>query len=215
MLGPLQMKITRQTGTELVLEDSTLWIAVVCFLGSLPFCGLALVHRQPRMVGGAILCWLFAVVWLRKTTMIFDAGRQTFSWRRLRYFKHASGSIPLSRISAVNVETSFGGNRGASAYRLALATPQGSFPLCDEYNGGRMRCEQLRDAILEFLTAGPGGAGAVPTTSSANETESSLRALVAEGRRVEAVGLLRRSQGASLSEAMTRVNQIAAAIRPK
>jgi len=217
------MKITRQTGTELVVEDGTLWIAAVCLLGSLPLLGMGIVHGHLRLIAEAFPWWLFAVVWLRRTRVCFDRTQGTVAWQRLRYFRRASGSLPLSRLSAINIETSLAGRGGANTYRLALATPEGSFPFSDEYSGGRMRCERVRESILEFLTAGAGG-GRVLTegsesasagdSSNSEETESSVRALVAQGRRIEAIELLRRS-GMSLGEAVTRVNQIAAAIRPE
>lgn len=217
------MKITRQTGTELVVEDGTLWIAALCVLGSLPLLGMGIAHRHVRLIAEALPWWLFAVVWLRRTRICFDRTQGTVVWQRLRYFRRASGNLPLSGLSAINIETSLGGRGGANTYRLALATPQGSFPFSDEYSGGRMRCERVREAILEFLTGGAGAGralseGSGSATADAGsldaETESSVRALVAQGRRIEAIELLRRS-GMSLGEAVTRVNQIVAAIRPE
>lgn len=216
------MKITRQTGTELVVADSTLWIAALCVAGSLPLLGMGIAHRHLRLIAEALPWWLFAVVWLRRTRVVFDRTRGTVDWQRLRYFQYASGSLPLSRLSAINIETTLGGRSGANTYRLALATPEGSFPFSDEYSGGRMRCERVRDAILEFLTSGAGGelalseaAGSAAAAPGAEETDSSVRALVAAGRRIEAIELLRRNQGMSLGEAVRRVNQIAAGIRPE
>ncbi|MGA7525464.1 MAG: hypothetical protein WBW84_23650 [Acidobacteriaceae bacterium] len=201
------MKIVRQSETELVLRDSSLWISVLLALAALP---VFYTSSLPGRRGNLIVAIFFAVgalVWLRKATVVFDAAQRTVYWRRMRFFRSVSGAVPFSEVAGIGTETS-SGSGGSTLYRLTLLTGQKAIPFTDHY-GGRDHWIQLREAAQRFLQTHRG----TPLPAPARDLDDSLRYLLRQGRRVEAIRLLERSERVDLPTATQRVNQLAVRLK--
>lgn len=204
------MKVVRQTDTELVLRESTLWISVLLALTALP---LFYASTLPRQRGDLILAIFFAVgalVWLRKATVAFDATQRTVHWSRMRFFRSASGTVPFSEIAGIGTETS-SGSGGSTLYRLTLLTGQKPIPFTDTFGGGRDRWVGLRETTQRFLQTHRGA----PLAAPGADLDDSLRALLRRGRKVEAVRLLETAEHLDLTTATQRVNQLAVRMNAK
>lgn len=202
------MKIVRQSDNELVLRDSTLWISILLALAALP---LFYASSLPGKRGNLVLALFFAIgalVWLRKATVVFDATQSAVRWRRMRFFRSASGTVPFSEINGIGTETS-SGSGGSTLYRLTLLTGHQSIPFTDTYGGDRDRWVSLRETTQKFLHTHRGAALPPP----AADLDDSLRALLRRGRKIEAVRLLRTAEHLDLTAATQRVNQLAARMR--
>jgi ribosomal protein L7/L12 len=93
-------------------------------------------------------------------------------------------------------------------YRLAILTPQGSVPMSDNYAGDQQKYEKLKQEILDFVH--PELAQAVAGSTAAAHAgdidyEASIRSLLQQGRRIDAIHLIRATQKLSLVEATDRV----------
>ncbi len=202
------MKIVRQSESELIFRESTLWISVVLALTALP---LFYASTLPGKRGNLILAIFFAVgavVWLRKATVVFDASQSSVRWRRMRFFRSASGTIPFAEVTGIGTESS-SGSGGSTLYRLTLLTGQGAIPFTDTFGGGRDRSALLRDTAQRFLQTHRGTALPAP----ASDLDASLRSLLLRGRRLEAVRLLEAAEHLDLTTATERVHQLAARMK--
>lgn len=198
------MKIVRQSDTELVLRESTLWISIVLAVAALP---LFYASRTPGERGNLILAIFFAIgalVWMRKATVTFDTAERSVRWRRMRFFRSASGTVPFSEIAGIGTETS-SGHGGSTLYRLTLLTGHGPIPFTDTYGPGREHWTHLRDVAQRFLQTHRG----TPLPAPGSDLDASLRSLLLRGRRVEAIRLLETAEHLDLTAAAQRVNQLA------
>ncbi|HEX3985548.1 MAG TPA: hypothetical protein VHX13_02970 [Acidobacteriaceae bacterium] len=202
------MKIVRQSDSELVLRESTLWISILLALAALP---LFYASTLPGNRGDLILAVFFAIgalVWLRKATVIFDAAQRAVRWRRMRFFRSASGTVPFSEIAGIGTETT-SGSGGSTLYRLTILTGQQPIPFTDTFGAGRDRWTHIRDTAQRFLRTIPGTSLPAP----GSDLDASLRSLLLRGRRVEAIRLLQTADHLDLSAATQRVNQLAVRIK--
>jgi hypothetical protein len=198
------MHVTRKTNQELVVVDSLIWISVLllCF-----FAGFAYkVYLEPtrNAAFGLGLVLLFVIIPLRKETVVFDAALQQARWKRLRMFKVGSGTIPFSTITGIAIEALASG-RGGATYRLSIQTADDKpVPMSDAYGNSRAHYEALQAEIVEFLHLD--GAKAAPAYDVGDE--ASIRSLLMEGRKIDAIKLLRNSRDIGLAEAKDQVDAI-------
>lgn len=200
------MKIVRQTETELVVQDSSMWLSVVLAACAFFPTYIAISQHDHRMFRAAGALTLFAIPWLRRATFAFDGATQTIRWRRLRYLWTRTGSIPFSDVRGIDIQSTLGGNSNVTIYRLALVTPQATVPMSDVYSSGESRIVSVRDAIEGFLKLAPTGRTASRTMAA--DFDASVRSLVQEGRKIDAIQLLQSFEKLSLTEATQRVNAI-------
>jgi hypothetical protein len=200
------MRILRQNPQELVVQESTEWLSYIFFAVCLPLVYRAVVAVQRGFLFTAAFFLLFAIAWLRKTTVVFDAGAQMARWRKRSPFKTTEGSIPFSAITGVGTETCAGGSNGGITYRLTILTAQGATPLSDTYSGGTKRHAAIREEILRFLKLDT--PHSLDSSDAPVADEASLRSLLRQGRKIDAVTLLRESARIGLTEAVQRVNEI-------
>jgi hypothetical protein len=197
------MHVTRKTNTELALVDSTIWVSVLLVSVSVPLLYIT-IERGGRAeflaVGFLMLC---AFLFWRKEVVVFDAARQRAAWWRRRAFKAVSGVVPFSEITGIGMESSAAGNN-VLTYRLTILTSGQPVPMSDVYRGDRQGCDSVRAQILEFLHLGGGEA----ESGSGVAHENSIQSLLRQGRKVDAIGLVRESEHIGLTEAVNRVNQI-------
>lgn len=148
------MRISRQTETELVVEESSLWITLLLGIASLPlFYAGALPGKHGNIITGLFFLTC-SLTFLRKSTFIFDAAQQAVRWNRMRFFKSSSGTIPFSEITGVNTESTCGRSGGSRIYRLTVTTTHGCIPMTDSYGSGRSTYASMRESILQFLGRG-------------------------------------------------------------
>lgn len=214
------MKVVRQTPAELVVRDSSVWLSVVLALAALLPLYIALTQGDRRLFTPAGLLLLFALAWVRRSAFTFSAALQRIDWRRVRYFRVATGTIPFSDVQSINIESTSGAN-GVIIYRLALATAsQGIVPMSDVYSSGEQRIASVRDTIQQFVkpanssAAAPGfsaTSASIPVNPDAARTAAlndSIRGFLQQGRKVDAILLVRQTEHLDLTEATFRVNHI-------
>ncbi|MGA9586250.1 MAG: hypothetical protein WBQ95_13030 [Terracidiphilus sp.] len=196
------MHVTRKTNTELALVDSSIWVSMFLLCVAVPIVYASMSHRKPNWLWAAGFFMLFAFLFWRKEVVVFDAARQQAAWRRRRAFKAASGMVPFGEIKGIGMESSSGGNN-VLVNRLTILTSGQPVPMSDVFAAGRKHYEGLRTEILEFLHLPDAGAE-VPGSGQ----RSSIESLLMQGRKIDAVELLRSSEKIGLSEAVNRVNKL-------
>jgi hypothetical protein len=193
------MKIVRQTPQELVAVDSTVWISMVCGLAALPGIYVALRDGELKPLCVAGLFILFALVAFGRMTFVFDRAQRTVRWNGRKTLKNESGTIPFDEITDIGTEA-ISGDGGAS-YRLAILTRQGPVPMAYAYSGNSQRYDSLRKTILDFVRPEAG-------SGSSEGNDASIRSLLAQGRKIDAITLVRASENLDLTQAVRRVNEV-------
>jgi hypothetical protein len=203
------MHVTRKTNQELVILDSSIWISVFLLCVSLFVAYRVMLQHNPRSLLLDGLFLIFILLFWRKEVIVFDAAAQKVTWTRRRLFKVATGSIPFSDITGIGMETSTATNN-VLVYRLTILTAQGSVPMADNYGCDQQKYEKLRIEILDFLKLDSNeNRNNSPSTSSDDiDDEASIRSLLQQGRRIDAIQLVRATQNLSLTEAHDRVTAL-------
>jgi len=201
------MRIARQTDHELVIEESSLWLSVVLFVAATALAFLTLSQNKPKGLLGAGLFFLFALMWVRKIVFRFDAGEQMVYWMGRVLFKVTTGNIPFSQITGIGTETSSGGKSGnVPTYRLSILTAVGSTPMSSAYGGNRNNYMSIREVVLRFLHLDASDASALRANLGVDE--ASVRSLLRQGRRVDAISLVQTGAKIGLTESVERVEEI-------
>jgi len=199
------MKVTRQTDKELVIEDSTLWMAAIAALAGLVLLVVAIAGGKIGGAAGACLFLLVAFIALQKSTFIFDADERIVRWRLLRYLNTLTGSMGFDAINDIGIQSTSSVSGGTS-YRLTLLTAKGAMPMSTAYSGGSKHHEALREQILLFIKGGKEQTAV--SASAAASLESSIVALLKQGRKIDAICLLTSNGEMNLTEATQRVKEI-------
>lgn len=165
----------------------------------------AAVQAKPKAFIVAGLFLLFALMLLRRETVVFDAGQQQVRWKRLRVFKVATGTLPFSEIKGIGVEATSDANRGLT-YRLTILTADKPLPMSDVYGNSDKHYESLKAEILQFLHLE--NAEAASQANAGVADDASLRSLLSQGRKIDAIQMLRRAENLSLTEAVRRIDEI-------
>jgi hypothetical protein len=206
------MRIAHQSPTELVVKDSSFWLTYLNAGIALLLLVAGISKTEPRVYLGAALFLLFAAITARGTTFTFDGMQRVVRWNGFKLFKKDSGTIPFDDIEDVTVEASSSGNSGTT-YRLSLLTKQGAVPMAYAYSGSSDSYGAMRREILTFLK--PGLQHAAPpaeTNGMPSDLASSIRSLLAQGRKIDAITLLRSREHIGLTEAVKRIDALAAAM---
>ena len=197
------MHVTRKTNQELVVVDSLIWLSVLLLCGFAFLTYRTILEPSGKTYFGLGLALLLALVSLRKETVVFDGTAQQVRWKRLRTLKVATGELPFSAITGIGIEALASGS-GGQTYRLAIQTADQPVPMSDVYGNGRAHYEQLQCEILEFLH--------LDRTKFATENdvgdEAPIRSLLMEGKKIEAIKLLRSRHNIGLAEAVDQVGVI-------
>lgn len=120
----------------------------------------------------------------------------------------------------INVEST-SSDKGTLTYRLAIATAsQGILPMSDVCSGGEQHIESVREAIEQFVKPSASGerapdsavtSASKPLNADAARTAAlndSIRGLLQQGRKIDAILLVRQTEHLDLTEATFRVNQV-------
>lgn len=196
------MHVTRKTNQELVVVDSSIWISVILLCADAPVIYTSISHSRLSglwVAGFFVLC---AFLFWRKEVVAFDAGRQQVAWWRRRAFKASSGIVPFGEITGIGMEASMAGEHGTLTYRLTILTSDKPVPMSDVYAGNRAHYEALKAEISQFLHVDN------VEMSPCGLDENSIQSLLKQGRKVDAIELVRASQKIGLTEAVNLVSGI-------
>lgn len=176
------MHITRRTPTELVVEDSSLWISYICAgAGFLLLLAAIAQHKSQGFVPAAFFL-LFAAIFERKITFTFDATQRVVRWSGFKLFKRDSGSIPFDEVTEIGTQASLGTSE--ATYRLTILTVHGSIPMAYTYAGRADGYGLLRQQILDFVKPGayvPTSEPGILSSGVPADLEPSIRSLLAQG----------------------------------
>lgn len=197
------MDTSRKTNQKLVVVNSTIWLSVVMLcIAAVVACVVARSGSPKGLL--AVGPWLlFAFLAWRKEVVTFDAARQRAVWWRRRILKVATGTIPFSDITGIGTESIYD-DHGRLSYRLTILTSGKPVPMSDGYGASQSWCESMREEILGFLKLD----GKPPAPSEAIADEASIRSLLSQGRKMDAIELVRSNWQIDLTEAVARVNEI-------
>ena len=185
------------TPSELVLRDRTLWISGVCFAAALFILYRVVAEHDPAALAiSALFLVAFGLVFFGATDIVFDRTAQVCRLRRISALGvlRASYRFPDIRDVRVEIEPSLGHSATAMC-RLALVTADGTTPLTRSYEPSLPRYNAMRDAIVLALAAD------LPLSAEIDP----VRDLVKQGRKIDAIALLRRRDKLGLTEAHERV----------
>lgn len=199
------MRIVRQSEQELVVQDGSLIVSTLSCIGSL----IVYFSRLGPDPWGivhfiAIVVFIYSLRIHSKTT-VFDRGAGTVRWKSRRIFKFTSGSMPFSEVKGIGMAR-IPGDRSSAPYLLAVLTSQDPIPLSFSDYTNRNRCREIRGIIQVFLNIDPASAlGFEPDLPD----DAPIRALLSEGRKIEAIKLVRATTHVGLREAKDRVDALA------
>ena len=200
------MTVQRNTEGVLVVQNSTLWLSAVFGVLGVIMIAAAFFSGDKRLAAPALVMGLFAVLCLSKYTFVFDSTQRMVRWQIMRFGKRRAGSMPFDAVKDVVLQSE-PGKSGRPTYRLAMLTAEGSMPLSSGYGDTSDRCLALQSQILQLLRPGQTVAATAPATSIAAHLDSSVRTLVAQGRKIDAIKLLT-STGMNLTDAKQRADEI-------
>lgn len=198
------MYIASQSSTELVVEDSTVWLSWIFGVCAAVIMFFSVTQHQLRGLVGAALFVLFALIVELRTVFTFDATQRVVRWKSLKRFKTETGSISFDEIDDIGTE-SISGDSGSLTYRLTIITSTGTVPMAYSYSGHNDANAQLRHQILAFIKPGSEQETGVTAQGIQTDLEPSLRSLLDQGRKIDAIKLLQSSQNLGLSDAVKRV----------
>jgi hypothetical protein len=156
-----------------------------------------------RLVGSALgsmlLLAIAAIVQDRR--FVFDPSTRTMTWEQRNWFRSRGARLPFSDIKDVVVpfsrETDLESNRRRNHYTAMLVTTTGQIPLTATSSMRKQEYVDLADAVLAILSR--------PHEQSAG---AEIDRLIAAGRTIDAIALVRAQQGLGLAEARALVETI-------
>ncbi len=127
---------------------------------------------------------------------IFDCDRREIRWSKRKLFRHRSGRLSFDEVAAVTLET-LSSSESVPAARVVLLTETGKLALTDHYSGSPLLWRPILERIEAILDLGSEGS-----------LEESLRSLMAQGRKIDAIRLLRSERSLSLEEAKAHIDKL-------
>ncbi|MGB6193459.1 MAG: hypothetical protein WBF42_13415 [Terracidiphilus sp.] len=198
------MHIASQSPTELVVEDSAVglsWIFGVCAIGVMY---LSITQHQVRGLIAAALFLLFALIAEVRTTFTFDATERVVRWKTMKRIRIETGSVSFDEISDIGTET-VSSSAGAAKYRLAIITANGGLPMALASTANADASTPLRNQVLAFIKPGSEQETGVTASGISTDLEPSLRSLLEQDRKLDAIKLLQSTQHLGLTDAAKRI----------
>ena len=137
-----------------------------------------------------------ALVFFRRDRNTFDAAARRLIWSKWTPLGRTSGMVSYDDITNVTIET-MSGIDSASTARVVIHTAADKIPLTVHYSASIASWEPVAIRIRQLVGL-----------STADVTNDSLRAMVAEGRKIDAIRHLREKSGMSLADAKHAVEQL-------
>ena len=155
-------------------------------------------ERLVTLFGATATCVILAIVFRERAWFQFASDTRTVTWRHRWALRQRSGSMPFGSIQSVLVERPIG-DEGTPSRRITLRTTDGrKIPIAIGYrpdaDGTIVRIASRIRAVL--------GHGADATHMS------NVRALIAAGKTIDAIRVVREEEGLSLVDAKRRVEEI-------
>ena len=195
----------RGDGTILVTYDSTrlTWLmvaaAALCLLvaGYDVFIGARGTERILGLFGSAGTCLLVATVFLERSSFQFSPATRIVTWRRRWALRERSGRTPFNAIQSVLVERPMGDD-GTPSRRIVLKTTDDDVPITVGYRpDGDGAVLQIASRIRAMLGHDTGASHL-----------NNVQALIAAGKTIDAIRVLREEEGLSLVDAKRRVEEL-------
>ncbi|HVQ14379.1 MAG TPA: hypothetical protein VMS40_12345 [Vicinamibacterales bacterium] len=181
--------------TKLMLVATALFVGVA---GYDLFVGARGSERLVALLASAATCFVIAIVFLETAHFELSRPRRIVIWRRRWALRERSGSIPFSEIQSVQVERPIG-DTGTPSRRITLKTKDGSLvPLTVGYR------PDADDAIVKIADRIRALLGHDVEATARQDLED----LIAAGKTIEAIKVLRETQGLSLTDAKQRVDDL-------
>ena len=196
----------RDDGTTIVTYDSTrlTWLmlagAAVCLIvaGYDVSIGARGTDRVLGLFGAAGTCLLVAVVFLERAWFEFAPSTRIVTWRRRWALRERSGTTPFKAIQSVLVERPIG-DEGTPSRRIVLKTMGGDdIPITVGYR------PDADGAVLHIANR----IRALLGHESGATHLHNVQVLIAAGKTIEAIRVLREEEGLSLVEAKRRVEEL-------
>lgn len=209
------MHIARQNPQELVVVDSSRWLSLIFAAVTLFVIYMSIIRHQPKGFILAAFFLLFALVSDLRKTFTFDGTQRVVRWKARTILKAESGEIPFDEITSIDAETQITTtpNSAIPVYRLAITTAKATTPMAYNYRGVNDGYSALRRQILDFIRAGSPNPFPAMGGAAAEAEESSLRSLLRQGRKIDAIALLRSTENIGLTEAVKRIEAIECGIQ--
>ena len=80
--------------------------------------------------------------------------------------------------------------------------------MSDGYGGGGQWYEKIREAIATFIKLDAASAAGTASMAGDSELDASIRSLLEQGRKIDAVSLARTRKHLDLTQAVQRVNDV-------
>ena len=155
--------------------------------------------RLAGLLGSATTGLLVALVFLERAWFEFSPVTRIVTWRRRWALQQRSGTMPFNSIQSVLVERPIG-DEGTPSRRVTLRTTGGDeIPMTAGYR------TDADDAIVRVAARIRVVLGHEANTTHIDE----VRTLIAAGRLVDAIKVLRESEGLTLAEAKRRAEDLA------
>lgn len=200
---------TEPDGTLVVTADSRLIVGMLvsaALLCTIPMLrawlnGGVNAHDATPLIGSAM--FLFgALTSYERNRFAFDPHRKEVRWSRRCLWSRDEGRAPFFRVRSLIIHSAIGSTKTAPSVRLALVTDEKEIPLSRAYAGGmRRECEVLAATIRRLMQLG---------AEPADLLLDSVRVALAQGRRLDAIKLVRLTKGVSLEEATRFVEHLPA-----
>jgi len=180
--------------TRVMLAAAVLLLAVA---GYDVVAGARGTERLVGLLGAAATCLLVGIVFLERARFQFAATRLV-TWRRRWALRQRAGTIPFNSIQSVLVERPIGDD-GTPSRRIVLKTVAGEdIPVTVGYrpdpDGAVLHIASRIRALLGH-------------DSDATHLHN-VRALIAAGKTIDAIRVLREEEGLSLVDAKRRVEEL-------
>jgi len=135
----------------------------------------------------------FALFFFRRDSNTFDGAARCLTWSKWSPLGRTGGTVAYDDIQNVTVET-MSGMDSTSTARVVIHTVADKIPLTVHYSASLDSWEPVATRIRQLVGL-----------NTADLTDDSLRALVAEGRKIDAIRQLREKSGMSLADAKPAV----------
>jgi hypothetical protein len=180
---------------------------MLLFLGTAGYDALFGTRGAERLIGllgASATCLVVAIAFHETARFEFSRPTHLVTWRRRRGFRERSGTMPFGGIQSVMVERPLG-DEGTPSRRINLRTVDGAeIPLTVGYqtdsDGAILKTADQIRALL--------GHKAEELRSSDQRHLADVSTLVAAGRMIEAIKVMREAEGISLTDAKQLVDQL-------
>ncbi len=155
-------------------------------------------HQLIGAVLSAVVFGIGAAVCYENNLFRFDLVRRELVWRTGRLWRRRQGTVPFADIESVAIERGPSIRASSSStHRLVLVTKDGKIPLSSAYLGTLDSINQQLAADIQQLFG-----------SQSNVDEASLREMIRQGRKIDAIAYARERFGFSLKDARDLVESI-------